>query len=164
MTLGNRIASARKEAGLTQQGLADAVGRSVHAIRKWERDENEPSLQLLETVANISGVSVTYLIGREADEQLGEVEKTRAALERLQQRIAALLQASDLASEPPPTHPGVEALADSDLFRREYGVTDDELYMLRSCAIRRRDGVYVIIESMQGAVGLLEAIRRLGAG
>jgi len=158
MTLGTRIAGARSEAGLTQQQLADAVGRSVHAVRKWERDENKPSVELLEKIAEITGAPLGFLLGHGEEEGLSEVEKTRAALARLQRRIEGLREAGGLAA---PGHPGVDALADSELFRREYQVTDEELHMLRNCVITRLDGTYVSIDTIHGAIALLEAIRRL---
>jgi len=158
MTLGTRIASGRNEAGLTQQQIADGVGRSVHAVRKWERDENKPSVELLEKIAEVTGAPLAFLIGHGDEEELSEVEKTRAALARLQRRIEGLGEAGGLAA---PDHPGVGALADSELFRREYQVTDEELHMLRSCVITRPDGTCVSIDTIHGAVALLEAIRRL---
>ncbi len=157
MTLGTRIADARSEAGLTQQQLADAVGRSVHAVRKWERDQNQPSVELLEKIAATTGAPLAFLLGYAEEEGLSEVERTRAALVRLQRRIEDLGEAGG----PAPSHPGVDALADSELFRREYQVSDEELYMLRNCVISRPDGTRVAIDTLQGAVALLEAIRRL---
>lgn len=162
MTLGIRIANARNEAGFTQQKLADAVGRSVHALRKWERDENEPSLELLAKIGEVTGVSVAYLIGCSGENELSEAEKTRAALARIHRRIINSTEGLDL-SDDSPRHPGVETLSANDLFMREYGVTDEELYMLRHASIVRRDGSRVVIRNIQGAIALLEAIRRMDA-
>lgn len=161
-TLGSRITGARNEAGLTQQGLADAVGRSVHAIRKWERDENEPSIELLTVIGEVTGVSLSFLVGDAGSEGLSEAEKTRAALARIHRRIECM---SDATGEPGdmPKHAGVEALADSELFRREYQPTDDELHMLRHCVISRSDGSHLTVDTINGAVALLEAIRRAEA-
>jgi transcriptional regulator with XRE-family HTH domain len=42
MTLGKRIARARKRLSLTQQALADGFGISDKAVSSWERDETTP--------------------------------------------------------------------------------------------------------------------------
>ena len=38
MTLGERIASLRKEKGMSQEGLGELVGVSRQAVSKWESD------------------------------------------------------------------------------------------------------------------------------
>ncbi len=42
MTLGGKIKELRKEKGLTQIALGNAIGVSQKAIDYWERDVNEP--------------------------------------------------------------------------------------------------------------------------
>lgn len=42
MTMGQRIAKRRKQLGLSQEALADAVGVSRQAVSKWELDEAQP--------------------------------------------------------------------------------------------------------------------------
>lgn len=42
-TVGERIKKARKDKGLTQAALADAVGVQRQSIIKWERNEASPS-------------------------------------------------------------------------------------------------------------------------
>ncbi len=170
MRLGTRIGKARNEAGLSRQGLAEAVGRSVHAVRKWERDEHEPSLAMLERIAEVTGVSVSYLVGGSSEGDLTEVARAHAALAAIERRAEVVEQAGVDGEEalvahaqlpqPKPRHPGVAALAASELYRREYGVSDEELDMLRTCLIRRRDGSCVVISTIQGAVALLEALRQ----
>ncbi len=138
------------------------MGRSVHAIRKWERDENEPSIELLNKIGEITGVSLSYLVGDAGSEGLTEAEKTRAALARIHRRIEGM---SDVTGEPGslPRHAGVEALADSDVFRREYDSSEDELHMLRHCIITRSDGTHLTFDTINGAVAMLEAVRRAEA-
>ena len=171
MRLGARIGKARNEVGLSRQGLAEAVGRSVHAVRKWESDEHEPSLAMLQQIAEVTGVSVSYLVGGSSEGDLTEVARARAALAGIERRAELVEQAGAgdgtalvaqaQLPQPKPHHPGVAALAASELYRREYDVSDEELDMLRTCLIRRGDGGHVVISTMQGAIALLEAIRQM---
>ena len=165
MRLGARIGKARNEAGLSRQGLADAVGRSVHAVRKWETDEHEPSLGMLQRIAEVTGMSVSYLVGGSSEGDLTEMARARAALAGIERRAEVAEQAgaedeAEVLAQARPHHPGVAALAASELYRREYGVSDEELDMLRTCLIRRSDGGYVVISTMQGAMAFLEALRQ----
>ncbi|MBP5194223.1 MAG: helix-turn-helix transcriptional regulator [Clostridia bacterium] len=41
-SMGKRIQRLRKERGLTQKQLADAVGVTPQAVSKWETDESCP--------------------------------------------------------------------------------------------------------------------------
>ncbi|EDW9970521.1 helix-turn-helix domain-containing protein, partial [Salmonella enterica] len=47
LTLSDRLAMRRKALGLTQQQVADAVGRSGVSVYKWESGQNEPKGQNL---------------------------------------------------------------------------------------------------------------------
>lgn len=70
MTLGNRIASLRKAAGLSQEALAAKLGVSRQAIGKWEADATLPSLDNLHQLAKELGVSIDALLtGEETDAQ-----------------------------------------------------------------------------------------------
>ena len=65
MTLGNRISQYRKEKGLTQEGLAQALGVTNQAVSKWESDQNCPDVLLLPKIAEFFGISLDALFGRE---------------------------------------------------------------------------------------------------
>ena len=62
-TLGKRIATLRKERGLTQEQLAEKVGVSAQAVSKWENDISCPDITLLPLLADLFGVSVDELLG-----------------------------------------------------------------------------------------------------
>ena len=64
--IGRNIARLRKEAGLTQMGLADAMGISFQAVSNWERGQTMPDISKLPELASILGVTVDGLLG--ADE------------------------------------------------------------------------------------------------
>jgi transcriptional regulator with XRE-family HTH domain len=49
--LAQRLKGARKESGLSQERLAEAVGVSGHAVYLFERGKNRPALDTLERIA-----------------------------------------------------------------------------------------------------------------
>jgi Zn-dependent peptidase ImmA (M78 family)/DNA-binding XRE family transcriptional regulator len=73
--IGERIKLARKKAGLSLRGLADAMGGHVtaQAIGKYERGEMVPSSDVLISLSKALGVSIAYLMSPEQVE-LGVVE------------------------------------------------------------------------------------------
>ena len=65
MTLGKNIAGLRKARGLTQEALATALGVTNQAVSKWEQDACCPDIQLLPRLADLFGVTMDALFGRE---------------------------------------------------------------------------------------------------
>ncbi len=65
MTLGNKIAELRKEKGMTQEALANELGVSNQAVSKWEANQSCPDIQLLPQIADIFGITIDRLFGRE---------------------------------------------------------------------------------------------------
>lgn len=61
-SLGKRIANARKERGLTQDGLAEKLGVSAQAVSKWENDQTCPDITLLPQLAKLFGITVDELL------------------------------------------------------------------------------------------------------
>ena len=66
MTLGNQIATLRKERGLTQEALAQNLDVSNQAVSKWESDQCCPDITLLPKIADLFGVTIDFLFGRPA--------------------------------------------------------------------------------------------------
>lgn len=58
-----KIAILRKARGLTQQGLADALGVSFQTVSKWENQVTMPDITMLPALAELFGVSVDELLG-----------------------------------------------------------------------------------------------------
>lgn len=61
MELNQRIFKARNDAKLTQQQLADAVGKSRGAVAQWESGEVQPRRSTLEAIAKATKVSILWL-------------------------------------------------------------------------------------------------------
>jgi transcriptional regulator with XRE-family HTH domain len=62
--LGRRIVRAR--GSLSQRQLAKSVGVSAAYISRIERGERVPTLQLLERIAGVLGVDLSWLRGKES--------------------------------------------------------------------------------------------------
>ena len=62
MTLGKRIAQYRKEKGLTQEALAQAMNVSAQAVSKWENDQTCPDITSLPQLSRILDVTVDELL------------------------------------------------------------------------------------------------------
>ena len=60
--LGKRIQSARKETGLSQEQLAEAIGKSPSAVSTIETGKRGASLETLIRIANALQVSADYLL------------------------------------------------------------------------------------------------------
>ena len=68
MTFGEKIKNARKEAGLSQEQLAEKMSVSRSAIAKWESDKGMPDVNNLKVMSSLLNVSGDYLL--DDDEQI----------------------------------------------------------------------------------------------
>lgn len=65
MTIGSVIATYRKNMELTQDALAQKLGVTNQAVSKWESDQSCPDILLLPQIADIFGITIDELFGRE---------------------------------------------------------------------------------------------------
>ena len=63
MELYKNLARLRKEAGLSQQDLAERLDVSRQSISKWELGTALPSMENLIGLSRLYGVSLDYLVG-----------------------------------------------------------------------------------------------------
>lgn len=61
MSIGERITALRKEQGLSQGQLADALEVSRQAVSKWENDQASPDTLKLIKLAEVLDTEVEYL-------------------------------------------------------------------------------------------------------
>lgn len=66
--LGSQIAHYRKSLAMTQEQLAGKLGVTNQAVSKWETDQSCPDIQLLPLLADVFGVSLDALFGRQSAE------------------------------------------------------------------------------------------------
>ncbi len=69
MTMGQRIAQRRRQLGLSQEALADAVGVSRQAVSKWELDEAQPDAAKIVLLAKTLDMTTDELLLGEAEEE-----------------------------------------------------------------------------------------------
>lgn len=65
MKLNEQIAYLRKRKGMTQEELAGRLGVTNQSVSKWENTQCCPDIGLLPEIADIFGVSIDTLLGRE---------------------------------------------------------------------------------------------------
>jgi transcriptional regulator with XRE-family HTH domain len=71
MTIGERIKAVRKQAGMTQQELADRLGISYVGISNWESGKRKPKQETLERIAAVLDVPLGVLTNTH---YMGEME------------------------------------------------------------------------------------------
>ena len=59
---GQLIAQLRKEKGLTQKQLADALNVTDKAVSKWERGLSFPDISMLEPISEILDISIMEIL------------------------------------------------------------------------------------------------------
>lgn len=77
----------RKEYGVSQQRLADAIGVSQPSINKYENHNIEPEIDVLKRMADYFNTSVDYIVGNTAVRR--KIEDTEVC--HLNQREAELI-------------------------------------------------------------------------
>ena len=102
MTIGEKIAAARKVHGLTQEKLANRLDVSFQAVSAWERDEVLPETRNLMALAKELEISLDDLLSGEeppswelrsptfSPERMYTYVKARAQAHGLRQTLAAL--------------------------------------------------------------------------
>lgn len=68
---GNNIQKARKKAGLTQKELAQKTGIAEITIRQYENNKRTPKTETLGKIADVLGVSLGELFGKDFVKSLG---------------------------------------------------------------------------------------------
>lgn len=61
----NRIKECRLQRGLSQKFVSVSLGVAQPTVWGWENDKNQPSPDNYKKLADLFGVSVDYLVGRE---------------------------------------------------------------------------------------------------
>ncbi|MCR5488800.1 MAG: helix-turn-helix domain-containing protein [Saccharofermentans sp.] len=62
MNIADRIQSLRKQKGMSQIELADAIGVSRQAVSKWESEQTIPDLDKIVAMSEIFGTTTDYLL------------------------------------------------------------------------------------------------------
>ena len=78
--IGEAIRRLRKEAGLTQEQLADKLGISYQSVSRWELGSTYPDMELIPALTELFGVSADVLLGIPQVQREKEAEKALTAL------------------------------------------------------------------------------------
>ena len=84
--LGINIAKERKRNGLTQEMLAVKLSVSKQTISYWERNEKQPRGKQLAKMADLFGVSISYLLTGEDETYIDKVTNIMKELNKDNQR------------------------------------------------------------------------------
>lgn len=88
--VARRVAKVRKQKGLTQHDLAEAMGCTQGLISQYEAGQSNLSLSILIDICDVLGCSIDYLLGREVmyDTSLrGRILKALEGLPESKQRM-----------------------------------------------------------------------------
>ncbi|MGB7270935.1 MAG: helix-turn-helix transcriptional regulator [Albidovulum sp.] len=66
-TLGDRLAAAREQQGMSQNDLARRLGVRAKTISQWEADASEPRANRVQMLAGLLGVSLRWLLTGEGE-------------------------------------------------------------------------------------------------
>lgn len=87
---GQLITELRKEKGLTQKQLADALNVTDKAVSKWERGLSFPDISMLEPISDVLGISIMELLAGERQEESDMISREEA-----QKIVSASVELSD---------------------------------------------------------------------
>lgn len=92
MNIGTNIARLRREHGMTQEALAEVIGVSAQTISKWENTTTYPDVALLPVIADVFGVTIDVLYGRNSGySDVSQQTAIDEAIERVRETIVATL-------------------------------------------------------------------------
>lgn len=89
--LGEKIKNARREQGLSQKSLAEALEVSDKAISSYEVGRTTPSLETLEKMSTIVKKPLAYF-GKENPSKNTDIAEKLASIEKELQEVKELLQ------------------------------------------------------------------------
>lgn len=128
MDVGNNIKQLRKQKGLRQEQLAEAMGVSTASVSKWETNQTYPELTLLVELADFFEVSIDTLCGHNLSSNrfeslIDQMKKT--VNDRNEENAASLCE--KLLRNYPNNDRAIEACADS--YYKLYIYTGKKNYM-----------------------------------
>ncbi len=75
-TIGKKLYELRKQAGFTQDYIAEKLGVSAQAVSKWENDIACPDIMTLPHIAELYGITLDELFNNEDVQSTVKYEKT----------------------------------------------------------------------------------------
>ena len=87
MTIGEKIAKLRKQAGLSQEAFSEKLGISRQAVSKWENGTAQPTNENLAQIARLFDVTISSLLDDE-DINMGSASQYSTSNEEFVENIA----------------------------------------------------------------------------
>lgn len=88
---GNVLRTLREEKGMTQEQMAELVGKTPRAYVSWERSERDPSSEQICFLASFFGVSTDFLLGRASERNKpAQTQQYNEKIQRLADMLAAM--------------------------------------------------------------------------
>ena len=85
MSLSENLQRLRKEKGLSQEDVAQKLYVSRQSVSKWENGNAEPGVKDLAALADMFGVTLDELVGRECPQSLAASQKAERRFKRARQ-------------------------------------------------------------------------------
>ena len=73
MQFSEKLYTLRKERGLTQKQVGEALSMAPRQYQRFEKGEQKPGFDNLRHIADFYGVSVDWLMGRTEDRELHQL-------------------------------------------------------------------------------------------
>ncbi len=77
LNIGNKITELSKQKKWPQPDLSKSVNASRDIIGKYERNENVPSIEMAQKIADVFGITVDYLPGKSAFSKYNQADIKR---------------------------------------------------------------------------------------
>lgn len=75
MTFGEKLRSARQQAGFSQEQLSEKLHVSRSAVAKWETGKGMPDIENLKAASRLLGVSIDYLLDEGGSLSFGSIKE-----------------------------------------------------------------------------------------
>ena len=141
MSLGGTLFRLRREAGLSQEELADHLGVARQTVSKWEMDLSKPDLPRLQAISRIFQVSYETLLGESGLDPTENWKMMEAMAEQIDWTAAWAGKYPVLSTYP--GFPGIQAFADRmdrlyAEFRETYGTNHQDTVLILKDLLYRR--------------------------
>ena len=83
MDIGVVIKKYRKEAGMTQEEMANRLGVTTPAVNKWENSNSKPDIELLAPIARMFDISLDTLLSFHEKLSDTEIEEIIRKMDRM---------------------------------------------------------------------------------
>lgn len=158
MTIGERIKQARKEKGIKQKELAEAIGVAEVTLRQYESNKYSPKYDKLKKIAETLDMSTFDLLGE--PRPTTPTDHTESRLNQLMEECGELISAAaryrrhlrgdrtlnEKYTERKLIQDITEEIADVTLVasdvRRALGISEEELYGVINEKMKRTEGLY----------------------